>query len=259
MSLIKNLSLKYLAAKDESKDTRKIFVLGSGRSGTHLLGYVLDSHHLINATIEKPKIFTMATTIALNKEKKERLLPNLVRKYKIEHAKVAPKHYVDKSHSNIWISEELSSIFPNAKFIGIQREPYSVVASMLKHEGVLRWQKNWSDFPIPNEFLGITTENVSEYESMAPEERAALRWCSHAKKMDELKLSLGNRLMVINYESLVKNPEPCLVNIAKFLELHSPFPPYKMKIESLEKWKHQLSDTQIENIDNVVEKYYYSN
>jgi len=46
---------------------KKIFVVGTGRSGTHWLGYFLQLSSEIKVNIEKLPIFDMVTKAALNK------------------------------------------------------------------------------------------------------------------------------------------------------------------------------------------------
>ena len=77
--------------------------------------------------------------MALDPSQQRELFPKLVRAYEEEKRRVQPKRYADKSHPNIWIAEALSEVFPDAQFLGIERDPFGTVASMLKHKGVLKW------------------------------------------------------------------------------------------------------------------------
>jgi hypothetical protein len=220
----------------------KIFVIGSGRSGTHWVGYILEGHRDIHVTIEKPPIFKWVTEIALDLGKKEQLLPKLLERYDAEHHAVRPKHYADKSHPNIWIAEELSAAFADARFVGIQRNPYGTVASMLKHPGVLAWHARWKEFPVPNPFLGITRENEKEYESMPLAAKCALRWKAHRERMDDLRGKLGARLLVLQYEDVIRAPQSQLGALDAFLSLPTAIPMPKVKSESLERWRTELDD-----------------
>ena len=233
----------------------KIFVLGSGRSGTHWVGYILEGHRDIHVTIEKPPIFKWVTEIALDFGKKAELLPKLLDRYEAEHRAVRPKHYADKSHPNIWIAEELSAAFADARFIGIQRNPYGTVASMLKHPGVLAWHERWKEFPVPNPFLGITRENQAGYETMPLAAKCALRWTAHRERMNALRKSLGSRLLVLQYEDVIRNAEVELRTLNEFLALPSPIPRPKVKAESLDRWKTELTDdvkAQIASVTGVL-------
>ncbi len=220
----------------------KIFVIGSGRSGTHWVGYMLEGHPDIHVTIEKPPIFDWVTAMALDPSKKASLLPKLIKRYRLEHQAVSPKHYADKSHPNIWIAEDLAAAFPEALFVGIQRNPYATVASMLKHGGVLEWHKRWQEFPIPNRFLGITGDNRATYGAMPLAAKCALRWKVHLERLQSLRQTLNARLLVLQYEDVILHAEAQLASLTRFLSLPSPIPKPSVKAESLERWKSELSD-----------------
>ena len=219
----------------------KIFVVGTGRSGTHWLGHILQSHPDIHVTVEAPPIFAWATEMALDPRKQPLLMPQLVRQYELEHAAVAPRHYADKSHPNIWHAEQLAERLPDAVFLGTQRNPYATVASMLKHKGVLGWHDRWREFPVPNRFLGITDENAAAYDALPPAAKCALRWRSHADRMEELRAVLGERLHVVRYEDLILEPESAVARITAFLRLAVPIPHPAIKAESLDRWREELS------------------
>lgn len=229
----------------------KIFVIGSGRSGTHWVGYILEGHPGIHVTIEKPPIFKWVTEIALDPGRKELLLPKLLKRYEVEHQAVRPRHYADKSHPNIWIAEELAAAFPEARFVGIQRNPYATVASMLKHPGVLAWHERWKEFPVPNPFLGITRENHATYEAMPLAAKCALRWKAHRERLLQLRDTLGPRLLVLQYEDVILDPEAQLAALDGFLSLPTPIPKPKVKSESLDRWKTELANDVKEQIAQV--------
>ena|GEM_PF-6704601 len=56
-------------------DSSIIFIVGCGRSGTHWLGYILDAHPDIVATIEKRSIFRKVTAMALDQSLMNRYFP----------------------------------------------------------------------------------------------------------------------------------------------------------------------------------------
>ena len=83
----------------------KIFVLGTGRSGTHWLGNIMAAHPSIAATVEKPPAFTWVVELAMQPGKMDRLFPKLVRRYRYEHVDIEPRHFLDKSHPSLWIAD----------------------------------------------------------------------------------------------------------------------------------------------------------
>ena len=232
--------------------TFPVFVIGTGRSGTHWLGYSLGDHPEIRATVEAKPMFGLSTRMALNPTLEERLFRPLVRAYKWQLFKSAPRLYVDKTHPNVWISEKLKVAFPQALFVGIERNPYSTVASMMEHSGVSAWHRRWREFPIPNRFLGITSELANTYDSTPFASQCAMRWLAHHKRMNELKNTLGDALLVISYEAFAHDTENELKKLENFLGLHKPIQIPEIKMESLSKWKRQLSDAELADIQNIV-------
>lgn len=232
---------------------KSIFIIGTGRSGTHWLGYILEAHPQIRVTIERRPIFPWVTEMALDPSRVSKLFPRVLLYYKFQGLLSTPRHYADKSHPNLWIAEPLAYALPNAYFIGIQRNPYATVASMLRHTGVMYWHQHWRAFPVPNAFLGITNANCDEYDALAPAAKCALRWRAHKEKFAQLAPQLGARLKIVSYESLIQDPAPILRALQEFLELDSPIPMPTIKAESLDKWKSQLSTKAQREIQQIVE------
>lgn len=234
------------------KTFKPIFVIGTGRSGTHWIGYSIAEHPEIHATIEAEPMFQWSTTMALNPQSEQQLLPKLIKIYKQKILKYAPQHYLDKNHPNIWIAEKLKRAFPNALFIGIERNPFATVASMIKHKGVSAWHYRWHEFPIPNRFLGINDETAASYDQIPFPSKCAMRWVAHHNRMNELMGFLKDSLLVISYESLALNTQKEIRRLQSFLTLSNPIPIPNVRSESLDKWREQLSEEQITHISAVV-------
>ncbi|MGM7685201.1 sulfotransferase family protein [Cytobacillus sp. Hm23] len=231
----------YINKRNNQEDQKLIFVIGTGRSGTHWIGYLLKKHPNIHVTVEKPEIFQKVTNMALNPTLKNEIFPQLVTLYKEELKNTFPMHYADKSHPNLWHAVELSNEFPQARFIAIYRNPYATIASMLKHNGVRVWYNKWREFPIPNNFLGITKENVKEFEKMSLPAKCALRWQAHYNQLNELTTILKERIHVISYEKLIMQHKFETNRLKDFLNLTDDFPPIDIKKESIDRWKTELS------------------
>ncbi|QTL96752.1 sulfotransferase [Iocasia frigidifontis] len=238
------------------KARKIIFIIGSGRTGTNWLANILQSHPAIRATIEDPMIFNRVTKMALNPAVRAKLFPELIRLYTYYYQESSPCHYVDKSHPNLWLAEALALVFPDSLFISLKRNPYATVSSMLKHEGVLKWQREWKRFPIPNEFLGIDHKIAADYSKMSMTEKCTLRWVAHMKKIDYLaKSNIKNRMLIISYERLVENTIEVLIKIKKFLDLSESFNVPVVNKETIYKWQQQLSESQCEEIKGIVGEY----
>jgi hypothetical protein len=139
---------------------RAAFVIGTGRSGTHWLGQSLGDHPEVRATVEAEPMFWISTQLALDRARDTELFPRLVRAYRKQLLRSVPRLYVDKTHPNIWHAEDLKRALPEALFVGIERNPYATVASMVLHPDVSAWHRRWREFPVPNRFLGITPERA---------------------------------------------------------------------------------------------------
>jgi len=229
-----------------------LFVLGSSRSGTHWLGHILDSHPDIRVAFEQPATFNYVTRMALAPHERYFTMPRLIEAYRSERANTEQRYFADKSHPALWIAEYLADAIPPARFIGIRRNPYQVVASMLLHSGVSQWPRRWREFPLPNRFLGINSaEEAETYERLSAAEQHALRWLSHSERMDQLHRDLGQRLLVLEYDVLQDDPAASTNAIQTFLELPTPFPAPNIKRDSRDKWREVLSQDDIESIERI--------
>ncbi len=231
---------------------RPVFVIGTGRSGTHWLGYSLGNHPEVRATIEVQPMFGLATHMAINPTLEENLFGHLIEAYKWYLSHSESSIYIDKTHPNIWLAEKLQAAFPEALFLGIERNPYATVASMMQHKGVSSWHQRWKEFPIPNRFLGITEEMADNYETLPLASQCALRWLAHHNRMNDLRDYLGNNLLLISYETFARDTEHTINALQRFLGLQQPVPVPEVKVESLDKWKSQLSEGDVKAIQDIV-------
>lgn len=228
------------------------FVLGTGRSGTNWIAEALATHPDVRATIEVQPMFRWATRMALEPRHKRRLLRRLIWAYRLQLLRSVPRRYLDKSHPAIWFAEDLQRAFPGAFFLGMEREPYATVASMMRHPGVTKWTRRWREFPVPNRFLGIDEEVAEAYDRLPPAARCALRWKAHHERMGELPAVLGEGFLLVQYEEFAANTDVELERIQRFLRLRRPFPRPEIRTESLTKWRKHLSDADVDAIRGVV-------
>lgn len=232
-----------------------IFILGTGRSGTHWIADTLAPHPELAVTYEVEPRFGYAKSMALNPSTRQALLKKHIRNYQWAQRWFSPQRLVDKAHPNIWIAEDLLEAFPNALFLGTHRDVYATVASMINCQPVNAWHKTWKQFPIPNHFLGITPEIAPFYESLSNPEQCTLRWLSHRDRMQYLQQRFPNQLLVVNYESLMDQAEKTLDEIKAFLKLKSPISVPTIKSESRSKWHEFLSQSDVERIDAIIAEW----
>jgi hypothetical protein len=230
-----------------------ILIIGCGRSGTHWLAKILSESGQIKVTVELPGIFDRATKASMGDMNR---IPELIHIYRREidqSAKIGYKEYADKSHPALWFAEALLQEIPELRFIGIERSVYAKVASALKHGGMANLIRQWKIFPIPNRSLGITKDLVDKYNDLSIIQKLTMRWCEGHREMERLKPILADRLHFVKYEDLIQSPELERERLIKFLGLE--VGEIRPKIESLDKWKSELSNLQISEIDGVLSKY----
>jgi hypothetical protein len=234
-----------------------IFIIGTGRSGTHLIGRTVASHPDIEGHIENPNHFMLSAYIAAYQDIlpnfiTQQLKRNLVKRY---NALLSASHHnfiLDKSHANIWLAEYLTNAMPNALFVGVLRDPLPTVSSMMQHKDVMSWYKKipqrW-----PNRFLGITKDNVACFRKLSLEQKCVLRWQSHKRELIRLQNVIpAKRLMLINYEEFLIDPGPHLDKLANFIEIENRYQYESLQLESLDKWQNGLSPLQLENIQALI-------
>lgn len=229
----------------------QFFVIGTGRSGTHWIGHTLADHPEIRATIEVDPMFRLSKAMAFDFSTKRKLWPKLEKAYKWQQIKTPHRFYLDKSHTNIWLFEELAAAFSKARFIGMERNPYATVSSMIRHHTVSKRQHRWKEHPLPNPFLGITEDNLPAYPNLSFPARCALRWQSHHERMRYLNRKYPNRLQVIQYEDLMAQPTERLHDLKDFLGLAEPIRRPEIKSESKDKWRKNLTDQDIRDIHEI--------
>jgi len=232
-----------------------VFIVGSDRSGTHWLGRILDAHPDVEVTFEPQPVFRWSMDMAIDPAEERELFPRMVAGYRYQRVVVAPRMYVDKSHPNLWIAERLMDVFPDASFVGIHREVYPTVASMLKHPGAAWLDSRWTEFPVPNRFMGITGEMATRYGDLPLPSKYALRWKAHYDELRRLQGVLGHQLHVISYEQLQQSTLEEIDRLGDFLKLRAPIPTPPVRRESLDRWRLELSPETMRQIDDVLSTY----
>jgi hypothetical protein len=227
---------------------RRIFVIGTGRSGTCWLGDLLGTHPSIQSFVEPRPVFDLVTAIAIDPRRKRSLLESVFGEYDRLFDLAQPLHFADKTHPVLWLAEEIAARFDDSWFIAMLRHVEPTVASMLQHRGVRRWCEQWDQYPIPNRFLGITPANLEWYKRASLLERCVARWWAHQNEIFRLTPFLAERLLVVRYESLVSDPNSNLAQVAKFLDLEEAFPAATGQTESLFKWKDYLNEKDVASI-----------
>lgn len=235
----------------KSNIKKKLFIVGTGRSGTHLLARTLGSSSKIDTHIESNDFFKHLTNAAINKEYMDAYsIENLIKDYDRFLNKSKKKIVLDKTHPNLWLVDEINSEVENAFFIGIKRNVYATVNSMLNHQGVLNWYKTL-DLEKPNNFLGINSFNVDFFKDLPLEAKCALRWQSHQNKLKSFEGIMSN-FITVDYEDFYCNVEGVLNSINILIDEQLEYQVETLNKLGDTKWKGQLTQKQIRNIQNVI-------
>src|SRR3546814_17355431 len=132
-----------------------MFWLWPGRTATHVLCDIMAAHPCIAATVEKPPAFTWVVDLAMQPGKMDPLFPRLVRRYRYEHADIAPRHFLDKSPPSLCIAEAPAEAFPDAMFDAIRRAVVGPVNRQPQHRAALGWTHGRTLFrrptPLPSQ------------------------------------------------------------------------------------------------------------
>lgn len=228
-----------------------VFIIGMGRSGTHLLAGALAGHPQVRATIEKQPIFGLATEIALFEGRRPELLPQLFAAYRKEISETTVPIYLDKSQKALWCALELKRQFPDARFISIERNPYPCVASWLK--GIPFWHKDGDWKRVSRAFLGIDDVAAAHYESFPMAKRIAMRWMANNRRIMALEEGLGRDLFQIWYEDIVEHTWSSLHKLECFLGLERSIPRPEIDRRPLTRWMKELSLEQVDQISDGLE------
>ncbi|MBC2736700.1 MAG: sulfotransferase [Desulfobacteraceae bacterium] len=201
-----------------------IFLFSLPRSGSTLLQRVLSTHPEIHTLSEpwlllpliyqfKENVYTEYShrqfTIALNDILETKLMGNRIYYEKINklitelYTEITPHeaiYFLDKTPRYSLIAEEIITIFPNAKFIFLWRNPLSIIASIISYWGngnisTKKW--NWVAIKI-DLFKGL-------------------------KNLINARDLCKTNCVEIKYEELVKFPELSIKKISEYLELGDSF------------------------------------
>ncbi len=237
-----------------------VFVVGTGRSGTHFTCRALAG--FANVTdplggIENHDVLKEVAMAALY----HRALPSSVLAfYSDRQAKLLPGQVLlDQHHPNIFFFHQIAQIFDDLIYLYPSRPVVQVVASMMRHRGVMSWYQVARDgysplsftkrVPVPNRFLGI--RDRGDLETLPTHLLCALRVLAHNRQMAELA-AIDPRCRMVSYQALVRDQEAAFATVfdAKeraalgAFEVVEPGNP-----ASLDKYIDVLTATQIREID----------
>lgn len=238
---------------------KAIFIIGTGRSGTHFTVRSLKGFKNTFDPLggnENHEVLMSVAKAAIHHQN----YPEVAKAYFQREMKDASGVFLDQHHPNIFFLKELLSISEEIVFLYPFRPTYQVVASMLRHEGVLSWYSyatNWRQrllkpIPFPNQFLGV--QSLSDISKLPLHLLCAYRVLAHQDAFQAANLLAPKIVRKINYEALVSDASTEFLRIFKDNELKvlgefkTIEPPQK---GSLVKYLDVLSEGQISEIKEL--------
>lgn len=239
----------------KDKGEGPLFIVGTGRSGTHYLCKCISRIEGVDDLFggkESKYIFNHVAKSAVNGKS---LGAAVIGYYSIAKRIARPNLLLDQTHPMLWYVESILQQFPKAKFVALKRDVYSVVYSMINHRGVSAWGDDFKKYPVPNKFLGISENNKDRYyETLTPVQRHVFRYCSHMNEIERLQKKFNGSFLVIEYESLAKDMAKEMEKIASFIGRKKPVDFVEFDDRSLSKFK-KLTPEQKREVDTALELY----
>ena len=254
-----------------------------------MLGSVLKRHPNVHCLIERPEVFRFASYVALHpavkREEPERVCREMRSLYD-EAWELSPGHcracsavcrkvgglrgvwsgsrvcmeqasilrHADKSHQHVLNVELIERIFPGAQYLHLVRDGRDVVASMLRHRGVLRWFTApyiQEDSSWPHPWFGVESrEHFLEWRSWSLAKKCALRWASWVREGRAAARRVGAaRWHEMRYERLVGDREEVGDRMFSFLDLPAyPAALAEVRATAVGGWREKLRGSELSDV-----------
>ena len=199
-----------------------IFIVGTGRSGTHFATRTLRGFSNIwdpHDGKEYPEILYPIAKAAI----RHKSFPHIARGYYLAKSREgAGRVLLDQHHPNLFFIPDLLGIYPDAVFLYPRRPIEQIVASMMRHQGILNWYdyaKAWRPFrrvPMPNQFLGI--DRRAQIDGLPLALLCAYRVIAHLRKLEAM-MARFSQVRVLSYENLVRDQQAEIRRVFRDSEL----------------------------------------
>lgn len=234
-----------------------IFIVGTGRSGTHFLTRLLLGFRNTWDPLggrEDPKRLNALAKAAIHHDR----LPDWVLADYQAQASAGSGVYLCQDHPNVFFADRIAAAKHGAVFLYTDRPTHQVVASMMRHHGVMAWYdyaRSWRrrylhQVPFPNRFLGL--EVRSQIWDLPMHLLCAKRVISHRQAFQKIAQQLGGeRVRRVDYVDLVRSPEAELsriFNASEHARLGEFIPTETPHTASLEKYRDVLSEAEVVEI-----------
>ncbi len=188
-----------------------VFVVGTGRSGTHftvrLLNGFARAHDPLDGR-ENQRILQEIATAAIH----HRLPSRAVIEYYRDCLDSNNGIFLDQHHPNLFFAKYWAERHEGVVFLYPQRPAHQIVASMLRHQGVMswysyaqNWRRRWLDrIPYPNQFLGLA--RATDISKLPTHLLCAHRVIAHRKAYERAVADGAADLRRVDYEALLDDP-----------------------------------------------------
>lgn len=239
-----------------------VYVVGTGRSGTHFSVRLMSGFKNARDPLkgrENPVVLQDVALAALH----HRLPSKSTERYYRDALSDGEGVFLDQHHPNLFFVKHWSDILGDIVFLYPQRPTYQVVASMLRHRGVMGWykyarglrQRTINRIPYPNQFLGV--EKSADIGKLPSHLLCAHRVIAHRMAFDSTQRNANGALRQLNYEALVDNPINEFSRVFSTDEM-AQLGPFTLTEEpkktSLMKYRDVLSDEQVAEIVALEER-----
>lgn len=234
---------------------RAIFVVGTGRSGTHFTCRVLrefpGAEDFLNGREHRATLRAVALSAIAGQALP--LRARLHYRWYGLRARARGKVLLDQHHPNLYHVPEILSLLPGTIFLYPDRPALQIVASMLRHGGVSAWydQIRAGTLPraTPDVFFGLT--RADEAVSLPPHLLALRRVQAHRARATSMQAAYPDRFRFVGFQALVTDRDAELARVfspSELARLGPRRPTEASRPEVLSKYRDVLNPDQIAEI-----------
>lgn len=194
-----------------------IFIIGSGRSGTHLLcKSLLGYNNVSDGGYDGYENLNILKDSTISSIMHKELDSHVIKYYekKIAEANKNKKIFVDQCHTNLFNVDQLRKHFPDAVFFMTERDTIQIVSSYVKNIRKFMVWIEWArvnTVPLPNRFLGITTH--SELKETGTHILATQRTLSIKEEIERVYKKHSDVVYKIQFEDMIMNHKTFLEDL----------------------------------------------
>ena len=196
-------------------EAKYAFIVGNGRSGTHMLARLLGQIPLFDDLVggrENGYVFKLASSILKRSELNVGDIKTLIARLRKLNSLAEAPIFLDQTHVLHWYDTYLSQeLKPN--YLMLLRDPIAVINSTMLHKGAKEWLRDDS----ANEYFLGRDLSCGDWRLLDDTSLAALRWVANIEKFAEIRTNKDARSILIQYEDFSSSCEPQMQRILEFL------------------------------------------